>query len=69
MVRSIRELFNKRIRNFFRKRFRKIIEINQKYAHSSIKMTPAVSFALLMLRFYLIFLVIILIYKFITLAG
>jgi len=44
----------------------KIIEINDKYKTPKIHMSPAVKFTLLMLRIYLLFLVSLLIYKFIT---
>jgi hypothetical protein len=43
-----------------------IRDINRKYSQPRIKITPMVSFALLMLRCYLILLVGILIYKFIV---
>jgi hypothetical protein len=43
--------------------------INQKYAQPQIKMTPWVKFSLLSLRLYLIFLVGILVYRFITMLG
>ena len=45
----------------------KISEINRRYATPRVQMTPMVKVALLFLRFYLIFLVGILLYKFITL--
>ncbi|MDD1701905.1 MAG: hypothetical protein LUQ31_02845 [Methanoregula sp.] len=47
----------------------KIAEINRKYAEPSIKMSPAVKVALLLLRLYLIFLVLLLVYKFWTMLG
>ncbi len=42
-------------------------DINQKYKHPRIQMTRMVSLSLLMLRLYLISMVAILLYKFITL--
>ncbi len=60
--------FGNRINAFVNKRFARFIEINKRYSKRTIKMTPAVSLALLFLRVYLIFLVGILIYKFITLV-
>jgi hypothetical protein len=48
--------------------FRIIREINKKYAKPRIKMTKWVKIALLGIRLYLIVLVIILVYKFITLV-
>ncbi len=56
------------IRNFFRHNYAKIHEINKKYATPDIEMSGGVKFALLSLRFYLIFLVVLLLYKFITLV-
>jgi len=58
----------KRTRRFFLRRFSKIIEINRKYAAPRIKMTRLASISLLFLRLYLIFLVVILFYKFYTLV-
>ncbi|MEA5114240.1 MAG: hypothetical protein VB050_09440 [Geobacteraceae bacterium] len=55
------------IRNFFSHNYAKIREINRKYAKPNVEMSPAVRFSLLFLRLYLIFLVILLIYRFITL--
>ena len=46
----------------------KIREINRKYTKPRIKMSLGVRLALLMLRLYLIFLVLILAYKFFTMA-
>ena len=46
----------------------KIREINRRYSKPRIKMSRGVRFALLMLRLYLIFLVLILAYRFITLT-
>ncbi|MFZ0005731.1 MAG: hypothetical protein WCC86_02715 [Methanoregula sp.] len=45
-----------------------ISAINKKYEHPRITMSPGVKFALLMLRIYLIFLVILLAYKFYTIV-
>ena len=57
----------RRARRFLRLRFRKISEINRKYATPRVKMTRMVKVALFMLRLYLLLLVAILFYKFITL--
>jgi len=57
-----------KIRNFFRHNYAKIHEINKKYAIPNIEMSRGVKFSLLSLRFYLIFLVGLLLYKFITLV-
>ena len=53
--------------NFFRNTAVAVSEINQKYAKPHIEMTRWVRFSLGALRFYLLLLVGIMIYKFITL--
>ncbi len=45
------------------------IEINEKYRNPRIKMTPMVRWSLLALRVYLIIMIIILAYKFVTLVA
>jgi hypothetical protein len=55
------------IRLFIKSNFAKISEINRKYSTPSIKTTKAVRFSLLCLRLYLLALVGLLVYKFITL--
>jgi len=55
------------VRDFFSNNYAKIREINKKYAVPNVEMSAWVKFALLSLRFYLIFLVGLLVYKFITL--
>ena len=54
------------ILEFFRTTMGAVKSINQKFATPQIKMTPWVKFSLLSLRLYLIFLVGILVYRFIT---
>ena len=54
------------LKNFLRKNVAKIHEINQKYSVSRVQMSRAVKYSLLMLRLYLLFLVALLVYKFIT---
>jgi hypothetical protein len=54
------------ILEFFRTTMSTVKSINQKFATPQIKMTPWVKFSLLSLRLYLIFLVGILVYRFIT---
>jgi hypothetical protein len=54
------------ILEFFKNTLSTVRSINQKYAKPQIKMTPMVKFSLLSLRLYLIFLVGILVYRFIT---
>ena len=46
----------------------KIREINQRYSKPKIQMSRPIKLALLALRLYLIFLIIMLLYKFITLV-
>jgi hypothetical protein len=55
------------IRDFFSHNFAKIREINQKYAKPNVEMSGWVKGSLLFLRIYLVLLVGLLIYKFITL--
>jgi hypothetical protein len=52
---------------FIKNNFSRIAEINRKYASPSIKMTKSVRITLLFLRLYLLTLVGLLVYKFITL--
>jgi hypothetical protein len=49
--------------------FKRIHEINMKYAKPGIQMTRLVAISLLVLRLYLIVLVALLVYKFILLVG
>jgi hypothetical protein len=58
----------KRIKKFLARRFSKIIEINRKYETPRIKMNLLTRIGLLFLRLYLLFLVVILFYKFYTLV-
>ena len=55
------------IKNFLSHNFAKIQEINRKYAKPSVEMSGWVKGSLLLLRLYLILLVGLLLYKFITL--
>ena len=55
------------ILEFFKNTITTVKSINRKYAQPQIKMTPMVKVSLLSLRLYLIFLVGILVYRFITL--
>jgi hypothetical protein len=54
------------ILEFFKNTLSTVKSINQKYAKPQIQMTPMVKVSLLSLRLYLIFLVGILVYRFIT---
>ena len=55
------------IRDFFSHNFAKVREINKKYAKPNVEMSMWVKSSLLFLRLYLILLVGLLLYKFITL--
>ncbi len=52
------------LKEFVGRRFSKIREINRKYKTPHVTMTPAVKFALLVLRVYLLLLVGLLFFKF-----
>lgn len=52
--------------DFFRNAAGHVKAINQKYATPHMKMTPMVKFSLGLLRFYLLFLVGIMVYKFVV---
>jgi hypothetical protein len=58
-------IFVRQFRWFFKTRFRKISEINKKYSHPRLVVKKSTAFALFMLRLYLLFLVGLLVYKFI----
>lgn len=60
--------FKEKFRNFCQNRFGKIIEINEKYAHPKIEMSRTVTVSLFLLRAYLIFLLLLLGYKFTQVA-
>jgi hypothetical protein len=66
--RSTKSPFHKKFVTAIQNQVRVVREINTKYATPRIKMTKWVSIALLGIRIYLIVLVIILVYKFITLV-
>jgi hypothetical protein len=55
--------------NAFRSFARKIHEINRRYSKPHIEMSGAVRMSLLALRIYLLFLVSLMVYKFVTLLG
>ncbi len=65
---SIERVFGERIGSIISESTGKIRSINQKYATPKIKLTGGAKFALLFLRFYLIFLVVLLAYKFWTIV-
>jgi hypothetical protein len=67
MALKLNNLLPRGLRLFLARQSEHISEINRRYAKPKTKMTRMVSFALLLLRLYLIFLVGILFFKFFTL--
>ena len=63
---SIENVFGERIGSIIHESTGKIRSINQKYATPQIKLSGGAKIALLFLRLYLIFLVVLLAYKFWT---
>jgi hypothetical protein len=63
---ALERVFGERIGSIISESTGKIRSINQKYATPTIKLSGAAKFALLLLRLYLIFLVVLLVYKFWT---
>ncbi len=55
------------LRDFISHNYAKVREINKRYATPNVEMSGWVKLSLLFLRLYLIFLVCLLVYKFITL--
>lgn len=55
------------LRDFISHNYAKVREINKRYAVPNVEMSGWVKLSLLFLRFYLLFLVCLLVYKFITL--
>ncbi|MFA4947041.1 MAG: hypothetical protein WC674_00840 [Candidatus Krumholzibacteriia bacterium] len=68
MGEMIFSVLSRRIAGFVGNMVSQISAINKKYATPHVKTTPAVRVALVFLRFYLLALVGILVYKFITLV-
>jgi len=68
MFENLREWVDIRVFEVVRGWFSIITDINKKYAKPRIKMTSGVKAALLLLRLYLIFLVLVLGYRFVSLA-
>ncbi|HVQ01017.1 MAG TPA: hypothetical protein VMT57_05835 [Candidatus Thermoplasmatota archaeon] len=68
MVPSIKAPFHKKLIAGIQSQVRIVRDINEKYATPRIKMTKWVKIALLGIRIYLIVLVVILAYKFVTLV-
>ena len=61
--------FSGRVREYARRQYSFITEINRKYATPRITMSRWVKISLLFLRLYLIFLVLLLGYRFLTLLS
>jgi len=59
----------RRVREYIRRQYSVITEINRKYATPRITMSRWVKISLLFLRLYLIFLVLLLGYKFLTMVS
>lgn len=55
------------MKRLFLTNIEKIREINKKYTKREVEMSRTVSLALLFIRLYLVFIVVLLVYKFITL--
>ena len=68
MFENLREWVDIRVFEVVRGWLSVITDINKKYAKPRIKMTSGVKTALLLLRLYLIFLVLVLGYRFVSLA-
>jgi hypothetical protein len=66
MNKNIR-IIRKQIKKFYEDNFDKIIEINEKYANPKIAISPVVKLSLIGLKFYLIIIIGLMVYKFITL--
>jgi hypothetical protein len=58
-----------RMRFWLSSQFRPFVDITRKYKEPRIKMTKGVRAALLILRLYLILMIIILVFKFVTTVG
>lgn len=69
-MRVLSRILGRRVSVFLGRQVAIVRAINHKYAHPRLAMKRSTAFSLLMLRLYLIFLVILLIYKFIlTIRG
>ena len=66
---AIESILGERIGSMLRNSTGKIRSINQRYAKPQIKLSRGAAFALLFLRLYLIFLVVLLGYKFYTIVA
>ncbi|MCX6581289.1 MAG: hypothetical protein NT166_14020 [Candidatus Aminicenantes bacterium] len=64
---EFKDLFLRPLKRFYVNAFAQIAEINRKYKTPQVKTTPMVKFTLVLLRVYLLVLVGMLVYKFISL--
>jgi len=60
------KIIKKQLKKFYEDNFDKIIEINEKYVNPKIEISPTVKFTLLALKFYLLIIIGLLVFKFIT---
>lgn len=67
MKRTAKAPSDRRLRRFLERRFYTIMKINRRYSTPRIKMTRLVRLSLLLLRLYLLLLIGLLVYKFVTL--
>lgn len=66
-IKILKKQIRKKINKFYENNFGKIIEINEKYENPKIEISPVVKISLLALKLYLLLIVGLLVYKFITL--
>lgn len=69
---KLKKLFERlpgrKISTSLERQLERVAEINRKYAKPTVEMTPMVKVSLFCLRFYLLFLVLVLFYKFTTMV-
>ena len=61
-----KDLFKKQFKKFYEQHFETIIEINEKYSTPRLEKSLLVKISLSALKFYLLFIIALFIYKFIT---
>jgi hypothetical protein len=66
-IKIVKKQIKKELNKIYENNFEKIIEINEKYANPKIHISPAVKISLFALKFYLLLIIGLLVYKFITL--
>lgn len=65
MIRKLKIFYRRRLKRFFARTFGRITAINKKYAKPQIEMKSSVKISLTALLFYLLFIIGLLVYKFI----